>query len=134
MSKMEGCNILLFFLFLCPILVESFTFPGDWHKIRQMMKARWDKQQLNKDTEVILSSQPLDTSEINLQKEGELQMRGSFMFVEEEDESLNWDTFQFSTTTTTPPPPAPLPLADVMQDLMSRINVSQVLTRENFAF
>ena len=27
-------------LFLLPPLVVSFTFPGDWHKIRQMMEAR----------------------------------------------------------------------------------------------
>ena len=27
-------------LFLLPGLVVSFTFPGDWHKIRQMMEAR----------------------------------------------------------------------------------------------
>ena len=27
-------------LFLLPGLVVGFTFPGDWHKIRQMMEAR----------------------------------------------------------------------------------------------
>ena len=33
-------------LALSPLLVETFTFPGDWHKIRQMMEARRDLQQL----------------------------------------------------------------------------------------
>ena len=129
---MRSCEILLFCLFLCPILVESFTFPGDWHKIRQMMKARWDRQQLNKD-EVILSFQPLANRKL-LQTEGELQMRGSFTFAEEDEELLNWETFKFSTTTTTPKPPSPLPLEDLMQDLMKRINVTEVMTRKTTAF
>jgi len=107
--------MLLFCLFLCPILVESFSFPGDWHKIRQMMKARWDKQTLNK--------------ELLEENEG-LQTRGSFggiMFDDEDD--LNWNTFEFSTTTTTPPPPTALPLQDVIEDLMNRIDVSDALLR-----
>ena len=31
---------------VCLAAVDSFTFPGDWHKIRQMMEARRDMQQL----------------------------------------------------------------------------------------
>ena len=31
---------------VCLAAVDSFTFPGDWHKIRQMMEARRDLQQL----------------------------------------------------------------------------------------
>ena len=30
----------LLLVLLLPPLVVSFTFPGDWHKIRQMMEAR----------------------------------------------------------------------------------------------
>jgi hypothetical protein len=31
------------------MLVSSFTFPGDWHKIRQMMKTRRAKEKLNEE-------------------------------------------------------------------------------------
>ena len=64
-------------------------------------------------------------------EDGGLMTRGSFgpvMFEDDEDD-LNWNTFDFSTTTTTPPPPAPLPLESVMEDLMKRIDMSEVLTR-----
>ena len=47
-----------------------------------------------------------------------LQTRGSFggiMFDDEDD--LNWNTFEFSTTTTTPPPPTALPLQEKMQGI-----------------
>jgi len=117
-KEMKSFKILFLSLFLCPILVESFTFPGDWHKIRQMMKARLDKQELH--------SQLMDEYE-----DGGLMTRGSFgpvMFEDDEDD-LNWNTFDFSTTTTTPPPPTPLPLESVMEDLMKRIDMSEVLTR-----
>ena len=37
---------LLVFLPLAPLVV-SFTFPGDWHKIRQMMEARREAEVLS---------------------------------------------------------------------------------------
>ena len=53
-KEMKSFKILFLCLFLCPILVESFTFPGDWHKIRQMMKARLDKQELHSQLVILL--------------------------------------------------------------------------------
>ena len=29
---------------VCLAAVDSFTFPGDWHKIRQMMEARKERE------------------------------------------------------------------------------------------
>ena len=43
--RMSAAQVVLA-LALSPLLVETFTFPGDWHKIRQMMEARRDLQQL----------------------------------------------------------------------------------------
>ena len=36
----QTASLLLLLVLLLPPLVVSFTFPGDWHKIRQMMEAR----------------------------------------------------------------------------------------------
>ena len=33
----------------------------------------------------------------------------------QEDEELDWNSFEFQTTTTTPPPPPPMPLQSVME-------------------
>ena len=34
----------LLVLALSPLVVQTFTFPGDWHKIRQMMEARKEQE------------------------------------------------------------------------------------------
>jgi len=113
------CNKFVTLTLLCGTLwvtkVSSFTFPGDWHKIRQMMEARVVKQK--------------SQNELMGEDDG-LMTRGSFgpvMFEEEED--LDWKSFEFKTTTTTPPPPPALPLQSVMEDLMQRIDVSEALLR-----
>ena len=35
---------LFLLLVITTVMVDSFTFPGDWHKIRQMMEARKEKE------------------------------------------------------------------------------------------
>jgi len=97
-------------LALTPLLVESFTFPGDWHKIRQMMEARQEQE-----------SQDYG---------GGLLTRGSFVFDDEVlEDVIDWNTFQFSTTSTTTPKPKPRPLEAIMDDLMNNINITEVLIR-----
>ena len=48
-ARSEHCGTMqgvLAVVVVCLGAVDSFTFPGDWHKIRQMMEARRDLQQL----------------------------------------------------------------------------------------
>ena len=48
-ARSEHCRTMqgvLAVVLVCLVAVDSFTFPGDWHKIRQMMEARRDMQQL----------------------------------------------------------------------------------------
>ena len=49
-------EIFLCWLSISPILVAGFTFPGDWHKIRQMMITRRDKEKLNEEIVTLLDS------------------------------------------------------------------------------
>ena len=42
-ARSEHCRTMqgvLAVALVCLVAVDSFTFPGDWHKIRQMMEAR----------------------------------------------------------------------------------------------
>ena len=47
-------------LILLPPLVVSFTFPGDWHKIRQMMEARREAE-----AEVLTEAETIFTNIFN---------------------------------------------------------------------
>ena len=45
MRKCTAAMLALFLLLvITTVMVDSFTFPGDWHKIRQMMEARKEKE------------------------------------------------------------------------------------------
>ncbi len=45
MRKCRAAMLAQFLLLaITTVMVESFTFPGDWHKIRQMMEARKEKE------------------------------------------------------------------------------------------
>ena len=44
MLAQTGSMFLVLVALLLPPLVVTFTFPGDWHKIRQMMEARKEKE------------------------------------------------------------------------------------------
>ena len=46
-ARSEHCRTMqgvLAVALVCLGAVDSFTFPGDWHKIRQMMEARKEKE------------------------------------------------------------------------------------------
>ena len=46
-ARSEHCGTMqgvLAVVLVCLGAVDSFTFPGDWHKIRQMMEARKEKE------------------------------------------------------------------------------------------
>eukprot|EP00092_Neocalanus_flemingeri_P064060 GFUD01077632.1.p1 GENE.GFUD01077632.1~~GFUD01077632.1.p1 ORF type:complete len:532 (-),score=119.38 GFUD01077632.1:340-1935(-) len=107
--------IILCSMFLCPILVESFTFPGDWHKIRQMMKTRRNKEELNENS--------------GLGTRGNFGFSGGIKFQGDDDEEFDWNKFTFSTTTTTTPKPEPRPLEAVMESLMEDVNTTELLIR-----
>lgn len=95
-----------------PKLIESFTFPGDWHKIRQMMKTRRAKEEIN---------------ENGLGTRGNFGFSGGIAF--QEDDEFDWTKFNFLTTTTTTPKPEPRPLESVMESLMEDVNTTELLIR-----
>ena len=45
---------------VCLVAVDSFTFPGDWHKIRQMMEARREAE-----AEVLTEAETIFTNIFN---------------------------------------------------------------------
>jgi len=108
-------HVFLFSVILCPIFVESFTFPGDWHKIRQMMKTRRAKEEVNENS--------------GLGVRGGFGSPGGILFQEDENEEFDWNKFQFSTTTTTTPKPSIHPLESVMESLMQDVNTTELLIR-----
>jgi len=109
MEKRRIIPILLYIVILPNMEVESFSFPQDWMKIRQMMEERRIKEQ----------------------QEEDLGMRfgGAVRFEDEytDDSYLNrpWRT----TTTTTPPPLPPIVLDPIMEEMMSTVNWTEIEIR-----
>ena len=56
----QTASLLLLLVLLLPPLVVSFTFPGDWHKIRQMMEARREAE-----AEVLTEAETIFTNIFN---------------------------------------------------------------------
>jgi len=101
---------------ISPGLVAGFTFPGDWHKIRQMMRTRRDKEKLNE-------------RDLGLGTRGNFGSSSGIVFPEDDEDEFDWEKFPFSTTTTTTPSPQPLPLDSVMELLMEEVNTTELLVR-----
>ena len=62
-ARSEHCRTMqgvLAVALVCLVAVDSFTFPGDWHKIRQMMEARREAE-----AEVLTEAETIFTNIFN---------------------------------------------------------------------
>ena len=62
-ARSEHCRTMqgvLAVALVCLAAVDSFTFPGDWHKIRQMMEARREAE-----AEVLTEAETIFTNIFN---------------------------------------------------------------------
>jgi len=101
------CSTLLF-LFFGGQISDSFTFPGDWHKIRQIMQGRMQKEQLQvrfggEDTKVL--------------------------FTDEYEDIDDYKKMELSTTTTTTTSRPPVVLDPIMQAMMETVDLTELAMR-----
>jgi len=95
-------------LFFSSNKVDSFTFPGDWHKIRQLMDKREQKEEL----------------QVRFGGE-ETKVR----FFDEYDDFNAYKEIELSTTTTTTTQPPPIELDPIMAAMMKTVNFTELEIR-----
>eukprot|EP00092_Neocalanus_flemingeri_P102983 GFUD01131729.1.p1 GENE.GFUD01131729.1~~GFUD01131729.1.p1 ORF type:complete len:527 (+),score=142.23 GFUD01131729.1:57-1637(+) len=95
-------------LVLSSVLVDGFTFPGDWHKIRQIMDMRQQKEELT------------------------VRFGGGDTKVRFEDEYEDFNAYreiELSTTTTTTTQPPPVKIDPIMAEMMKTVNITELEIR-----
>merc|ERR1712172_68346 len=101
-----GCAGLYAALFMVfsATLVDSFTFPGDWHKIRQIMEGRMKKEEL----QVRFGSED-----------------SKVMFSDEYEDISAYREIELATTTTTTTVQPPIELDPIMHAMMQTVNITE---------
>jgi len=97
-----------FALLFSSVMVDSFTFPGDWHKIRQMMDMREQKEELSARF-----------------GGGDTKVR----FIDEYDDFNAYREIELSTTTTTTTQLPPIVLDPIMAEMMKTVNITELEIR-----
>jgi len=105
MAGLRGLGVMVL---LQVMQVHSFDFPGDWHKIRQIMDMRKQKEELSvrfgsEDTKVRFEDQYEDINE--------------------------YKEIEVATTTTTTTQPPPVELDPIMAAMMKTVNITELELR-----